>query len=43
MVYHMHNKHMQTLTLKINYLYIKTVNEFNFLGFTLDTNLNDER
>ena len=33
-VFHMPNKHMQTLTLKIDDVY-----EFNFVGLTLDANL----
>ena len=40
MVFHMPNKRMQALTLKIDDVYIERVDEFNFLGLTLDTNLN---
>ena len=40
MVFHMPNKHIQALTLKIDDVYIERVDEFNFLGLTLDTNLN---
>ena len=40
MVFHMPNKHIQALTLKIDDAYIERVDEFNFLGLTLDTNLN---
>ena len=36
----MPNKRIQALTLKIDYAYIERVDEFNFLGLTLDTNLN---
>ena len=36
----MHNKRMQTATFKIYDAYIERVDEFNFLGLTLDTNLN---
>ena len=39
-VFHMPNKRMQPLTLKIDDVYIERVDEFNFLGLTLDTNLN---
>ena len=40
MVFHMPNKRIQALTLKIDDAYIERVDEFNFLGLTLDTNLN---
>ena len=40
MVFHMPNKCIQALILKINDVYIERVDEFNFLGLTLDTNLN---
>ena len=40
MVFPMPNKLMQTLTLKIDYMYIERVDEFNFIRLTLDTNLN---
>ena len=36
----MPNKRIQALTLKIDDAYIERVDEFNFLGLTLDTNLN---
>ena len=32
--------HMQTLTIKIDDVLIESVDEFNFLGLSLDTNLN---
>ena len=34
------NKRIQALTLKIDDAYIERVDELNFLGLTLDTNLN---
>ena len=40
MVFHMPNTRMQALTLKIDDVYIERVDEFNFIGLTLDTNLN---
>ena len=40
MVLHMPNKRIPAHTLKIDDVYIDRVDEFNFLGFTLDTNLN---
>ena len=40
MVFHMLNKRIQALALKIDDVYIERVDEFNFLGLTLDTNLN---
>ena len=40
MVFRMPNKRIQALTLKIDDVYIDRVDEFNFLGLTLDTNLN---
>ena len=40
MIFHMPNKRIQALTLKIDDAYIERVDEFNFLGLTLDTNLN---
>ena len=40
MVFHMRNKRIQALTLKIDYVSIERVDEFNFIGLTLDTNLN---
>ncbi len=36
----MPNKRIQALILKIDGVYIEIVDEFNFLGLTLDTNLN---
>ena len=36
----MPNKPMQALTLKIDDVLIERVDEFNFLGLTVDTNLN---
>ena len=36
----MPNKRIQALTLKIDYVYIERVGELNFLGLTLDSNLN---
>ena len=39
-VFHTPNKRMQTLTVKIDDVYIERVGEFNFLGLILDTNLN---
>ncbi|KAK2189669.1 hypothetical protein NP493_100g06009 [Ridgeia piscesae] len=40
MVFHMPNKRIQALTLKIDDAYIERVDELNCLGLTLDTNLN---
>ena len=40
MVFHMPNKRIQALTLNIDDVCIERVDEFNFLGLTLDTNLN---
>ena len=40
MVFHMHRKHIEALAPKINIIIIEKVNEFNFLGVTLDTHLN---
>ena len=40
MVFHMPNKRIQALTLKIDDAYIERVDELHFLGLTLDTNLN---
>ena len=40
MVFYMHNQRMQALTLNIDDVYIERVDEFYFLGSTLDTNLN---
>ena len=39
MIFHVPKKEMQTLTLKIDKINIEQVDEFNFLGLTLDTNL----
>ena len=40
MVFHMPNKRIQALTLKIDDAYIERVDELHFPGLTLDTNLN---
>ena len=40
MVFHMPNKRIQADTLKLDVVYTERVDEFNFLGLTLDTNLN---
>ena len=40
MIYHVPNKDIQYLTLKIDNVIIEKVDEFNFLGLTMDTNLN---
>ena len=42
MIFHIPNKDIQYLTLKI-YNVIIEVDEFNFLGFTMDTDLNWEK
>ena len=39
MIFHVPRKETQTLTLKIDNTNIEQVNEFNFLGLTLDANL----
>ena len=39
-VFHMHRKHIEAHAPKINNIIIEKVNEFNFLGLTLDTHLN---
>ena len=39
MIFHVPKKEIQTLTLKIDNINIEQVDEFNFLGLTLDTNL----
>ena len=43
MVFHMPNKRLQALTLKIDDVHIKRVDEFYFLGLNLDTNLNRKK
>ena len=40
MMFHVPNKDIQYLTLKIDNVIIEKVDEFNFLGLTMDTNLN---
>ena len=40
MLFHMHNKKVNTLTPKIINTIIEKVEEFNFLGLTLDTHVN---
>ena len=40
MIFHVLNKDIQYLTLKIDNVIIEKVDEFNFLGLTMDTNLN---
>ena len=40
MIFHVPNKDIQYLTLKIDNVIIEKVDEFNFLGSTMDTNLN---
>ena len=40
MTFQMPNKTTQTLSLKINNIDIEKVEEFNYLGLTIDTNLN---
>ena len=40
MIFHFPNKDIQYLTLKIDDVIIEKVDEFNFLGLTMDTNLN---
>ena len=40
MLFHMHNKKVNTLTPKIINIIIENVEEFNFLGLTLDTHVN---
>ena len=40
MIFHVPNKDIQYLTLKIDNVIIEKVVEFNFLGLTMDTNLN---
>ena len=43
MVFHVPNKDIQYLTLKIDNVIIEKVDEFSFLGLTVDTNLNWKR
>ena len=40
MIFHVPNKDIQYLTLKIDNVIIEKVDEFNFLGLTMDTNQN---
>ena len=40
MIFHVPNNDIQYLTLKIDNVIIEKVDEFNFLGLTMDTNLN---
>ena len=40
MVFHMPNKRLQALTLKIYDVLIESVDTFNFIELALDTNLN---
>ena len=40
MIFYVPNKDIQYLTLKIDNVIIEKVDEFNFLGLTMDTNLN---
>ena len=40
MIFHMDRKHIEAPAPKINNIIIEKVNEFNFLGLTLDTHLN---
>ena len=43
MIFHVPNKDIQYLTLKIYNVIIEKVDEFSFLGLTVDTNLNWKR
>ena len=43
MIFHMPNKRIQTLMLKIDNVNIKKVKEFNYFGLPLDTNLSWEK
>ena len=43
MIFHVPNKDIQYLTLKIDNVIIEKVDEFSFLGLTMDTNLNWKR
>ena len=43
MTFHMPKKHVQNLTLKIDGVNIEKVEEFNFLGLTIDTKLKWEK
>ena len=40
MIFHVPNKDIQYLTLKIDNVIFEKVDELNFLGLTMDTNLN---
>ena len=40
MIFHVRNKDIQYFTLKIGNVIIEKVDGFNFLGLTMDTNLN---
>ena len=40
MIFHMHNKEIQNLSLKLGNANIEKVDDFNYLGLTVDTNLN---
>ena len=40
MIFHVPNKYIQYLTLKIDNVIIEKVDEFSLLGLTMDTNLN---
>ena len=42
-IFHVPNKDIQYLTLKIDNVIIEKVDEFSFLGLTVDTNLNWKR
>ena len=43
MIFHVPNKNIQYLTLKIDNVIIEKVDEFSYLGLTMDTNLNWKR
>ena len=40
MIFHMHKKDIPSLPLKLGNANIEKVNDFNYLGLTVDTNLN---
>ena len=40
MIFHMHKKEIQSFSLKLGNTNIKKVDDFNYLGLTVDTNLN---